>query len=29
MKKSKFPETHIIKSIKANETGRSIEELSR
>ena len=29
MKKSKFTETQIIKAIKANEAGRSVEELSR
>ena len=29
MRKSKFTETQIIKAIKANEAGRSVEELSR
>jgi putative transposase len=29
MKRSKFTETQIIKAIKANEAGRSVEELSR
>lgn len=29
MKKSKFTETQIIKAIKANEAGRSVEDLSR
>lgn len=29
MKRSKFTETQIIKAIKANEGGRSVEELSR
>lgn len=29
MKKSKFTESQIIKAIKENETGRSVEEISR
>ncbi len=29
MKRSKFTETQIIKAIKANEAGRSVDELSR
>ena len=29
MKKRKFTETQIIKTIKANKAGRSVEELSR
>ena len=29
MKKSKFTESQIIKALKANETGRSVEEISR
>jgi putative transposase len=29
MKRSKFTETQIIKAIKANEAGRSVEDLSR
>jgi len=29
MKKSKFTETQIIKAIKSNEAGRSVEEISR
>lgn len=29
MKKSKFTENQIIKAIKENETGRSVEEISR
>ena len=29
MKKSKFTESQIIKSIKENEAGRSVEEISR
>ena len=29
MKRSKFTETQIIKAIKANESGRSAEEISR
>ena len=29
MKKSKFTESQIIKAIKSNESGRSVEEVSR
>ena len=29
MKRSKFTETQIINAIKANESGRSVDELSR
>jgi len=29
MKKSKFSESQIIKALKANESGRSVEEISR
>ena len=29
MKKSKFSESQIIKAIKENESGRSVEEISR
>ena len=29
MKKSKFTESQIIKAIKENEAGRSVEEISR
>lgn len=29
MKKSKFTESQIIKALKANEAGRSVEEISR
>lgn len=29
MKKSKFTESQIIKSLKENEAGRSVEEISR
>ncbi len=29
MKKSKFIESQIIKALKENETGRSVEEISR
>ena len=29
MKRSKFTESHIIKALKENEGGRSVEEISR
>ena len=29
MKKSKFTESQIIKALKENESGRSVEEISR
>ncbi len=29
MKKSKFSESQIIKALKENESGRSVEEISR
>ena len=29
MKKSKFSESQIIRALKANESGRSVEEISR
>lgn len=29
MKKSKYSESQIIKALKSNESGRSVEEISR